>query len=82
MDSPIAAALIAHVTFWVLIAVGIVVGELSTGGVALFLFLWLAGWVGLSYVPLGIGAVLFAPFVAVLDIVLVFLIAKGDVRRT
>ena len=69
-------------TFWTLVVIGVVVGELSTRGLALFLFLWLAGWVVLSYLPLGIGPVLFAPFVAVLDIALVFIVAKGDVRRT
>jgi hypothetical protein len=47
-------------------------------GVAVFLFLWVAGLVGLPYVPY--GAALFSPFVAVLDIVLVFMIMEGDVR--
>lgn len=80
MGSPAVAALIAHVTFWTLIVYGVAVGELSGRGTALFLFLWLAGWLGRPYVPL--GAELFAPFVAVLDIALVFAIAKGDVRLT
>lgn len=80
MGSSALAALFAHVTFWTLIVYGVAVGELSGRGVALFLFLWLAGWLAQPYVPL--GAELFAPFVAVLDIVLVFAIAKGDVRLT
>jgi hypothetical protein len=46
-------------------------------GVAVFVVLWLAGLFGLPYLPL--GASMFSSFVAVLDIVLVFLIFKGDV---
>jgi hypothetical protein len=42
--------------------------------------LWLAGCFGLPYLP--DGAAMFPPFVAVLDIALVFIIFKGDVRLT
>jgi len=40
------------------------------------------GYVGLSVVSYGPAAGMFSSFVAVLDIVLVFLIFKGDVRLT
>ena len=40
--------------------------------------MWLAGFFGLPHLVL--GAMLFSPYVAVLDIVLVFLIFKGDVK--
>jgi hypothetical protein len=49
-------------------------------GVVVFLALWAAGLYGLPYLPN--GAALFSSFVAVLDIGLVFLIFKGDVRLT
>jgi hypothetical protein len=42
--------------------------------------LWLAGFLGLPYFTY--GATLFSPFVAVLDIALVFIIFKGDIRLT
>jgi hypothetical protein len=46
--------------------------------IGLFLLLWLAGLIGLPYVPY--GDALFSPFVGVLDIALVFVASKGDVR--
>jgi hypothetical protein len=52
-------------------------GELDARRTALFIGLWLVGRVALGYV---LGGLLFVPYVAVLDIALVFLIFKGDVR--
>jgi hypothetical protein len=80
MGSPAVAALVAHVTFWVLILYGLAVGELPAKAIALFLLFWLAGRFGLPY--LSYGAAMFPSFVAVLDIALVFIIFKGDVRLT
>jgi hypothetical protein len=54
--------------------------ELGARGVALFLLLWLSGLFGLPFLPH--GGSLFSPFVAVLDIALVFILFKGDVRLT
>jgi hypothetical protein len=45
---------------------------------AVFIALWLLGFVGRDYIPY--GADLFGPYVALLDIVLVFIVFKGDVR--
>jgi hypothetical protein len=72
------AAWIAHVAFWVLLGYGSFWEELSLRGAAIFIILWLAGLFGLPYAPF--GAALFFPFVAVLDVSLVLLIFKGDVR--
>ena len=47
----------------------------------MFLLLWVAGLYGLPFL-FEYGDALFSPFVAVLDIALVFLIFKGDVRLT
>ena len=52
-------------------------GDLGPKGVGVFLLIWLAGFVGLRAVFYGM---LFSPFVAVLDIALVFVVFKGDVR--
>ena len=63
--------------FWILLGAGWVSGELRVKGTALFLLLWLAGFVGSGFVLQG---TLFTPYVALLDIALVFVIFKGDVR--
>jgi hypothetical protein len=74
------AAWIAHVTFWLLLAYGWFWEELGLRSVSIVLGLWLAGWLGLPYAP--IGAPLFPSLVAVLDVALVLLIFKGDLRLT
>ena len=45
-----------------------------------FVVLWRVGMFGLPHVSFGAG--LSTPFVAVLDIALVFLVFKGDIRLT
>jgi hypothetical protein len=74
------AGWIAHIAFWVLLAYGWLWDELDARAVAGFLLLWLVGLFGLPYLPY--GGSLFSPFVAVLDVALVFIIFKGDVRLT
>jgi hypothetical protein len=74
------AALIAHAAFWVLLVYGWFWGDLGPRGIAVFVLLWLAGRLGLPMLPY--GAAMFPSWVAVLDIALVFLIFKGDVRLT
>ena len=81
MDSPAAAALVAQIVFWVLIALGAGSGGLSRRAAIAFIVLWLAGYVGLPRISPFVGLFV-TSYVAVLDIVLVFLLFKGDVRRT
>ena len=69
---------VAHGAFWALLAIGWFSDELGLRGTTVFLVLWLSGFFGLPFLPY--GAALFSPFVAVLDIALVFAIFKGDVR--
>ena len=78
VGSPAVAALVAHVGFWLLLVYGLMWEEIGWRGLAVFLTLWIAGRYGLPYVPY--GAALFSSYVAVLDIALVFVIFKGDVR--
>jgi hypothetical protein len=80
MGSSAVAAFVSHVTFWVLILYGWAVGELQAKAIALFLLLWIGARLGLPH--LSYGAAMFPSFVAVLDIALVFIIFKGDVRLT
>jgi hypothetical protein len=78
MGSPGIAAWIAHLAFWILAIYGWFWDELTPKGLGLFVLLWLAGMFGLPLIPH--GTALFPPFAAVLDIALVFIIFKGDVR--
>jgi hypothetical protein len=48
-------------------------------GISAFLGLWLAGFLGLRLVLFGL---LFAPYVAILDIALVLAVFHGDVHLT
>ena len=80
MGSPVIASLIAHLVFWGVLLWGLIAGDLRPRWALVFLLLWFLTPVGLSYVPH--GAPLFPSVVAVLDIVLVFIVFKGDVRLT
>jgi hypothetical protein len=68
------AAWIAHSAFVVVLFLGW--DELWRGRVV-FPLLWLFGYFAQSYVPW--GPALFPAYVAVIDIVLVFMVFKGDV---
>jgi hypothetical protein len=63
--------------FWILLAVGWMLGELRVTGVAIFVLLWLAGFFGLRLL---VFEALFGPYVTILDIALVLIVFKGDVR--
>ena len=80
MGSAALGGTIAQLTFWILVAWGYFSGELRLRGVAIAIILWFAGNFGLPY--LRFGATLITTYVAVLDIALVFMIFKGDVRLT
>lgn len=64
---------IAHVVFWVLTVRAWIAAGPRTA--AIFVGLWLAGYVGL---PLVGGGLFFASWVAVLDIAIVLVVFKGD----
>ena len=82
MGSAGIAAWITQVAFWGLLLYGWALGELNLKRIAIILLLWLAGRVGLPHVPYEPAHAMFSSFVAVLDIALVFMIFKGDVRIT
>ena len=69
-------ALIAHLAFWAMVLIGWGSGALKWQWAAIFLTLWTVGYVGLVQVPY----VPFMTVVAVLDIALIFIVLKGDVR--
>ena len=80
MGSPSIAAWIAHAAFWSLLVLGWARDDLGRRGIAVFLLVWLAALFGLPYLPY--GAAMFSSFVAAMDIALVLLIFKADVRLT
>jgi hypothetical protein len=74
------AALIAHVGFWVLLAYGWFWEEVGPRAIAVFLLLWLGGMFALRMIAQ--GEAIFSSYVALLDVALVLMIFKGDVRLT
>jgi hypothetical protein len=69
---------IAHAAFWILLAVG--AAELGIRRAGIFLALWGIGYVGSAGLPS--PSSLFMSYVALLDVALVFIVFKGDVRLT
>ena len=80
MSSAGVAAWIAQVVFWALLLVGELWGDLGIARGVVFVALWVVGYFGLPLLPS--GGLFFSPYVAVLDLVLVFLVLKGDLRLT
>lgn len=79
--TPIVAVWVAQLVFWAMLVVGFYMEELRARSVVVFLGLWVVGYVGLPRAGI-VGGFLFTPYVAVLDLVLVFLLFKGDIRLT
>ena len=64
--------------FWVLLAHGWWIAELSRRRVAIFVILWVVGLVGFPYLAFGRSA--FTAWIAVLDIALILMIFKRDFK--
>jgi hypothetical protein len=81
VGAPAVAAWIAQFAFWVLLALGVFYGELSRRSIVTFVVLWTVGYFGLP--RLSADSDLFVPpYIAVLDIALVWIVFKGDLRLT
>ena len=80
MGTPVIAGWIAHVAFWTLLIVGAWSEDLEPRTIGVFLVLWLFGMFGLPQVSFGAG--LSTPFVAMLDVALVFMVFKSDMQLT
>jgi len=72
-------AWVAYLAFWILLVRGYAGGELGGRGCTIALALWIAGYAVFRQLP---SYAPFASYVAVLDIALVFVIFRGDVRLT
>jgi hypothetical protein len=76
IGSPLVGWWIAHVAFWVLMALAIRAARWRT--IAVIGALWVIGYVASAQVPA--LSLFFMPFVAVLDIALVFIVLQRDIR--
>ena len=74
------AFVVAHAAFWLLLAWGWFTAELRLRGIVLALAFWAAAYLAAPAIPF--GPAMFSSFVALLDIVLVLVIFKGDVLIT
>jgi hypothetical protein len=81
MGSQGVAAWIAQGAFWVLIALGVVFGEIRARAAIFFVGLWLIGYIALPRIVPN-GALFVTSYLAIVDIILVFIIFKGDLRLT
>jgi hypothetical protein len=79
--TPVIGGVVAQLAFWVILARGVVGGELRPALALVFVALWIAGALGIPRISPFAGPVV-TSFVAVLDIVLVFAVFKGDVPLT
>lgn len=79
IGSQAVGAWIAHLVFWALLALGISTGSLSRRGAAIFVVVWMVGYFGLPSISWS-TSLFVASYVAVVDIVLVFVVFKGDLR--
>jgi len=82
MGSQAVAGFIAHLAFWGLLAYGWTTVALSVAQAMVILALWIGGAVLLPHAPYEPMRAMFSSYVAMLDIALVFMIFKGDVRLT
>jgi hypothetical protein len=78
IGSPLVGWWVAHVAFWVLLALAARDGRWRTIGV--IGALWIAGYIASEQVAA--LSLFFMSYVAVLDIALVFIVLKRDIRIT
>ena len=74
-DLAVVPLFLAHVVFWVVLLIGS--KEIGLRRCAVFVLLWVIGYLGSRWVPS--SGLVFVSYVAVLDIVLVLLVFKSDV---
>jgi hypothetical protein len=78
VGSALLGAWIAHAAFWIVIAIAAAQARYRL--TAIFFSLWLIGYAAARSAEF--GAAWFMPYVAALDIALVLIVFKGDIRLT
>ncbi len=79
MGSPLIGQWIAAIAFPTLLILGFISEELKPKWIAAFALLGAAAWIGLPRFPPS-GGYLVAPTLAILDIVLILVVFKRDIR--
>jgi hypothetical protein len=79
IGSPLVGAWVAQAAFWFLSSLGIVRRALDAAWAAIFAVFWLTGYIGLPRIAWWAGP-LVVFYVATLEIALVFVVSKRDVR--
>lgn len=74
------ASLIAQVAFFSVAVYGRATDDLSTRAIIVFVALWAAGYILTGTIDY--GSLFFTSYIAILDIVLVLMVFKGDIRLT
>jgi hypothetical protein len=77
--APLIGLWIAHIVFWALLGLGFVTGSISNRSAWTFVVLWLLGYLGIPRVD-ATGGLFVTPYLALLDIILVLVVLRGDVR--
>ena len=78
IGSPLVGWWIAHGAFWILL--GLAARDRRWWLIGVFVALWVLGYIASGQVAA--LSLFFAPYVAVLDIALVFIVLKRDIRLT
>ena len=78
IGSPLVGWWVAHVTFWVLI--GLAARDRRWRTIGVVMTLWIAGYLASGQVAA--FDLFFTPYVAALDIALVFIVLQRDIRLT
>ena len=81
VGAPWVGAWIALIAFWVVLALGAFFGELRRRSLVTFVVLWGVGYFGLPRLSES-GGLFVTPYIALLDIALVWMVFKGDIRLT
>ena len=68
--------IVAHIAFWGVLFIG--AREMGLRRTGFFAVLWIIGYLGSTWITS--GPAVFASYVAVLDIVLILVVFKGDIR--
>ena len=80
--TPVVAGFLSQAIFWILVAYGALSGELRPSRVVSFVAVWIGGRIAIPWLFLDPIGTLVSSFVALLDVALVLMIFKSDIRLT
>jgi hypothetical protein len=81
IGSQAVAAWVAQLAFWTLLVLGVSSGQFGPRRAGVLILLWAVGYLVLPHLS-PFSGLFVTPYIATLDIVLVFMVFNGDVRLT